>query len=105
MERCHFFASDESFGHLIESKVFSNPFHINADLSSLSHGDQRHLMGMGQIKLKLVLAWLGASFGLQEGTPLKKLQVAGTRVRSHMGKDRSSARHDRQRTVADHFEI
>jgi hypothetical protein len=41
MERCRFSASNESVGHLIERKVFSNPFHINADFSSFSHGDKR----------------------------------------------------------------
>src|ERR1700746_3143175 len=64
MERCHFSGSKESLGHLVERKIFSNQLDINADFSTLSQGNKRHLMGMGQIKLKLFLGMNGRQFRL-----------------------------------------
>src|SRR5262245_3710422 len=87
MERCNFSGSEESLGHLVEGEIFSNPLDVNADLSILSHSDQRHLMGMGQIELKLVLGLVGRQFRLTVRT-CDKLQLPSRAVYIN-GKDRS----------------
>src|SRR4029450_4719513 len=86
MERCHFSGSEESLGHLVEGEIFSNPLDINADLSILSHSDQRHLMGMGQIELKLVLGLVGRQLRLTV-RPRDKPQLPSRAVYIN-GKDR-----------------
>src|SRR5262245_45440060 len=87
MERCHFFGSEESLGHLVEDKSFSNPLDIDADLSTLSDSNQSELMGVGQIKLDLLRGMTGREFRFTVRT-LCKLQRS-SRIVYILGKNRS----------------
>src|SRR5215510_4760366 len=87
MERCHFFGSEESLGHLVEGKTCSNPLDINTDLSTLSDSDQRQLMGMRQIKLDLLRGMTGREFRFTVRT-LCKLQRS-SRIVYILGQNRS----------------
>ena len=76
MERCHFSASNESVGHLIERKVFSNPFHINADFSSFSHGDKHPSWDWDRLDCRFP-----AGAAARKALP-EKVQITGTNIRT-----------------------